>query len=350
MDEIPAPGVVPVTDPRGRFLGQALASPRSEIRLRLLERTEVPIDRAWWRAHLTAALARREGIDASAYRIVHGEGDGLPSLVVDRYDRWVVAQLLSAGLETMRDDIVTAIVEVLAPEGVLLRNDVGVRKQEGLAEEIVLMHGTVPESIEIREGAGPLPRGALGGAEDRRLPRPARTPDAGGPADAPRRHGARLLRVSRVLRPAHGHPSGACGGARCEPRGAGARHRERRAQWTGQHRLGRGRRLRGAQGLGAGGTAVRHGGGGPAGVRQAPRRTRPGAPGLRRNQPPGDAAPGTRRRAAHRLLLPPRAPAASSCRCWPTPRPTAAAGSPWRRSSASRRTIPKSSRFPKRAT
>lgn len=152
MDEIAAPGVVPVTDPRGRFLGQALASPRSEIRLRLLERTEVPIDRAWWRTHLAAALARREGIDASAYRIVHGEGDGLPSLVVDRYDRWVVAQLLSAGLETMRDDIVTAIVEVLAPEGVLLRNDVGVRKQEGLAEEIVLMHGTVPQSIEIREG------------------------------------------------------------------------------------------------------------------------------------------------------------------------------------------------------
>ena len=152
MDEITTPGVVPVTDPRGRFLGQALASPRSEIRLRLLERTEAPIDRAWWRAHLAVALARREGIDASAYRIVHGEGDGLPSLVVDRYDRWVVAQLLSAGLETMRDDIVTAIVEVLAPEGVLLRNDVGVRKQEGLAEEIVLVHGTVPESIEIREG------------------------------------------------------------------------------------------------------------------------------------------------------------------------------------------------------
>ena len=64
MDEITAPGVVPVTDPRGRFLGQALASPRSEIRLRLLERTEVAIDRAWWRAHLTAALARREGTDA----------------------------------------------------------------------------------------------------------------------------------------------------------------------------------------------------------------------------------------------------------------------------------------------
>ncbi len=153
LDEVAEPGVVPVTDPRGRFLGQALASPRSEIRLRLLERSDAPIDRAWWRTQLRAALARREGIDANAYRVAHGEGDALPSLVVDRYDRWVVAQLLSAGLETMRDDIVAALSEVLTPAGILLRNDVPVRKQEGLAEEVVLAAGTVPDAIEVREGA-----------------------------------------------------------------------------------------------------------------------------------------------------------------------------------------------------
>ncbi len=153
MDDVESAGVVSVTDPRGRFLGQALASPRSEIRLRLLDRTETPIDVAWWRAQIGAALSRREGIDANAFRVVHGEGDGLPSLVVDKYDRWIVAQVLSAGLETMRDDISAALLEIFEPEGILLRNDVAVRKQEGLPEEIVLMHGTVPESIEIREGA-----------------------------------------------------------------------------------------------------------------------------------------------------------------------------------------------------
>jgi 23S rRNA (cytosine1962-C5)-methyltransferase len=153
MDEVDAPGVVPVTDPRGRFLGQALASPRSEIRLRLLERRDIPVDRTWWQSRFAEALRRREGIDANAWRLVHGEADGLPSLVVDRYDRWVVAQLLSAGLETMRNDIVAALADLLAPEGILLRNDVGVRKQEGLAEEIVLVHGSVPEVIEVREGA-----------------------------------------------------------------------------------------------------------------------------------------------------------------------------------------------------
>ena len=93
------PGIVPVEDPRGRFIGQALLSPRSEIRLRLLERTERPVDAPWWHERLAGAIARREGIDATACRLVHGEGDGLPSLVLDRYDRYLVGQLLSAGLD-----------------------------------------------------------------------------------------------------------------------------------------------------------------------------------------------------------------------------------------------------------
>jgi 23S rRNA (cytosine1962-C5)-methyltransferase len=95
-----APGVVEVRDPRGRFIGQALYSPKSEIRLRLLERTDQTIDAAWWAERLSACVDRRSGIDANAHRLVHGEGDGIPSLIVDRYDRWLVVQILSAGLET----------------------------------------------------------------------------------------------------------------------------------------------------------------------------------------------------------------------------------------------------------
>jgi len=148
-----APGVVAVEDGRGRFLGQALYSPASEIRLRLLEATDRPIDQAWWNERLSRALARRASIDASAYRIVHGEGDGLPSLVVDRYDRWVVAQLLSAGLETMRPLIIEALQTVLSPEGILLRNDAPVRRHERLPEVIELVFGSVPEEIQAREAA-----------------------------------------------------------------------------------------------------------------------------------------------------------------------------------------------------
>lgn len=153
LDESPEPGLVRVTDPRGRFLGQALHSPRSEIRLRLLERTDRVVDDAWWRARIGEAAARRQTIDADAFRVIYGEGDGLPSLIVDRYGRYLVAQLLSAGLETMRDMIIAALVAVLEPAGVLLRNDAAVRRREGLDEQVTLAWGEVPERIEVREGA-----------------------------------------------------------------------------------------------------------------------------------------------------------------------------------------------------
>jgi 23S rRNA (cytosine1962-C5)-methyltransferase len=147
------PGLVAVKDARGRFVGQALYSPKSEIRLRLLERSERAVDAAWWRERLTASAARRRDIDATAYRMVHGEGDALPSLVVDRYDRWLVVQILSAGLETMRDTIVQALVETSAPEGILLRNDAPVRRREALSLEALAAYGTVPQEIEVREGS-----------------------------------------------------------------------------------------------------------------------------------------------------------------------------------------------------
>lgn len=145
------PGIVRVTDRRGKFLGQALYSPKSEIRLRLLTREAQPIDTNWWAKHIGIAAERRIAITATAWRAVHGEADGMPSLIVDKYGAWVVAQLLSAGLESVRDDVVAAIREVLEPEGVLLRNDTAVRRHEGLAQEVVLVHGQVPEQIEVTE-------------------------------------------------------------------------------------------------------------------------------------------------------------------------------------------------------
>ena len=147
-----SPGLVRVQDPRGRFIGQALHSPRSEIRLRLLERTDRTLDTTWWSEQFRAAAGRRAGIDATAYRLVHGEGDGLPSLVVDRYDRWLVVQLLSAGLDTMRDVIVPALIDVFQPEGVLLRNDAPVRRKENLSLQPLEVHGSVPREIRVREG------------------------------------------------------------------------------------------------------------------------------------------------------------------------------------------------------
>ncbi len=150
-DQAPA-GIVPVHDPRGRFVGQALHSPASEIRLRLLERTDRPIDAGWWIEHLAGAGARREGIAATGYRLVHAEGDALPSLVVDRYDRWIVAQFLSAGLESVRGDVLEAMQAAFEPGGILLRNDAPVRRREGLEQTVALAHGSVPRTVEVREG------------------------------------------------------------------------------------------------------------------------------------------------------------------------------------------------------
>jgi len=145
------PGIVSVTDRKGKFLGKALYSPSSEIRVRLLTRADEPIDATWWTKRIGDAAERRAHIEASAWRAVHGEGDGLPSLIIDKYGPYIVVQLLSAGLETARADVLTAIREVFGPDGVLLRNDAAVRRHEGLASEVTLAMGTVPEIVEVVE-------------------------------------------------------------------------------------------------------------------------------------------------------------------------------------------------------
>jgi len=147
-------GAVAVLDSRNRRLGWALWSPKSEISLRFIERdTDVEIDGAWWRGRIEEALSRRAGLETvtNAFRVVHGEADGLPSLIVDKYDRWAVVQIMSAGLETFRDDIVEALVKVLHVDGALARNDAALRGKEGLARETVVLHGEVPREIEIDE-------------------------------------------------------------------------------------------------------------------------------------------------------------------------------------------------------
>jgi 23S rRNA (cytosine1962-C5)-methyltransferase len=148
------PGVVLVRDNRNRPLGWALWSPRSEISLRLIEpNADVAIDAEWWRTKLERAMSHRVSLETvtNAYRVVHGEADGCPSLVVDRYDRWAVVQLMSAGLEAFRSDIVDAVVHVLRVDGILARNDSALRGKEGLVRETVVLHGEVPHEIEVDE-------------------------------------------------------------------------------------------------------------------------------------------------------------------------------------------------------
>lgn len=149
-----AAGVVTVQDQRGKPLGAALWSPASEISLRLVDPDpDAMLDARWWRERIAAAIARRHDVRevTTAWRVVHGEGDGLPSLVVDAYGPYVVVQLTSAGVEAYRAEIVSALSELLAPAGILARNDAATRSREGLARETVLLAGTVPEAVEVEE-------------------------------------------------------------------------------------------------------------------------------------------------------------------------------------------------------
>ncbi len=144
---------VRVVGPRDQTLGYALYSDRSEIALRMVTLGERPADLSVWRARLELAIAYRRSlaIDATAYRLVHGEADRLPSLVVDRYDEYLVVQALSQGAERLLGELVGVLVEVAHPKGVLARNDPRVRTLEGLDQRVELLYGEVPSPIVIRE-------------------------------------------------------------------------------------------------------------------------------------------------------------------------------------------------------
>jgi 23S rRNA (cytosine1962-C5)-methyltransferase len=148
-----SPGaVVRVAGREGEPLGFAFYSSRSEIRLRMVERGD-SLPESFLADRLRRAVEWRETVAAGApaCRLVHGEGDGLPSLVVDRYGDYLVVQTLSQATERRKDEIVGALVERLAPKGVLERNDPKVRSLEGLEPRVSLLHGEVPDEIEVTE-------------------------------------------------------------------------------------------------------------------------------------------------------------------------------------------------------
>jgi 23S rRNA (cytosine1962-C5)-methyltransferase len=154
----PEPGaIVEVRGPRDRMLGHALFSDQSQITIRMISRAgspyEVPIDDAFWRARLDAAIRFRDSlqINATAFRLVHGEADLLPSLIVDRYDDYLVMQTLSQGMDRLAPTLVRLLAELTGTKGILARNDPKVRRLEGLDQKVEVLHGEVPETITVYE-------------------------------------------------------------------------------------------------------------------------------------------------------------------------------------------------------
>ncbi len=152
-----AGAIVEVRGPRNRLLGHALFSDQSQITIRMISRAvspnDPPIDDAFWRARLEGAIRFRDTlqINATAFRLVHGEADLLPSLIVDRYADYLVMQTLSQGMDRLAPTLVRLLAEITGAKGILARNDPKVRRLEGLDQKVEVMHGTVPETITVSE-------------------------------------------------------------------------------------------------------------------------------------------------------------------------------------------------------
>ena len=148
-----AGAIVRVVDERGRYFGRAFYSDKSQIAVRLLTRENVAVDRAFFTERLRRAAAYRETVveNTEAYRLVHGEADLLPSIVIDRYGDYLVMQTLSQASERQKDLIVEILVELFAPKGILERNDPKVRLLEGLRQSVSVLHGEVPAEILAKE-------------------------------------------------------------------------------------------------------------------------------------------------------------------------------------------------------
>jgi 23S rRNA (cytosine1962-C5)-methyltransferase len=157
--------VVRVVDPRGRSLGSAHYSSTSQISLRLLSTQSETIDENFLFGRMRAALRFRERIvsGSNAYRLIHAEGDLLPGLIVDRYDDWLVVQLLDQGMDRQANDVVNALTRLLSPKGIVGRNDVPVRQKENLPLTTGMLAGEAPEHVEIQMNGLRLYADLLGG-------------------------------------------------------------------------------------------------------------------------------------------------------------------------------------------
>lgn len=146
--------VVRVEDSRGWFLGQALYSKASKISLRWLSWDDAPIDADLFRSRLEAAdaLRRREYPDDTAYRVVHGEADLIPGLVVDRFGDYLSVQFLHAGTERRKQLFIDILTNHFKPKAIVNRSDANVRHLEGLEPEKGVLTGELPPVITYREG------------------------------------------------------------------------------------------------------------------------------------------------------------------------------------------------------
>jgi len=158
-------GLVEVTDHRGAFLGRAYVNRHSLICARLLTRGRDEVDTAFFVKRLERAKRLRDTVypDEPAVRLVYGESDQLPGLVVDRYGDWLAVQVLTLGMERRLGELREALEQVFAPRGAVLVADSPLRLLEGLDQRREVWWGDVPERVPVEVGGFALEADLLHG-------------------------------------------------------------------------------------------------------------------------------------------------------------------------------------------
>ena len=165
LDTFSAGDLVEIKDTQGKSLGAAYINPKTLICARLIGRKpSQKLGGTFFKVRINNALLLREQLfNKPFYRLIFGESDGLPGLVIDRFGTVLSVQITTAGLEKQKQILVDTLVELLSPEAIILKNDNGQRQLEGLSQESEVIYGTLPPSLIIEENNALFQLNALDG-------------------------------------------------------------------------------------------------------------------------------------------------------------------------------------------
>lgn len=157
--------IVNVYSSKGLFIGKGFLNTSSKITVRILSRSlDEEINQAWFQQRIAQAKQYKEAFGyQETYRLIFGEADGIPGLIIDKYGDYFVIQITSYGLEAIKGWIVSSLVALFHVSGILERSDIAVRQKEGLEEQSGVLYGDIPPSILIHEGSLELEVNLLGG-------------------------------------------------------------------------------------------------------------------------------------------------------------------------------------------
>ena len=165
LDQFTPGDLVQVKASDDKVMGTAYINPQTLICARLLSRKgNLKCGSTFFKERISTALLLREKLfDKPYYRLVYGESDGLPGVVIDRFGSVLSVQITTAGIEIRKDSLITALHELFSPTAIVLKNDSSQRQLEGLEMESCVVHGELPQPLIIEENGGKFKVDILGG-------------------------------------------------------------------------------------------------------------------------------------------------------------------------------------------